>query len=93
MTASPANNASLAVLGAASQFVGGAFGAYHGDAFTLATVPLCSFRQGVIGVAQESQGHQHARDRFYDSVNDNTSCVSTFRVGLDLSGSCRRAAV
>lgn len=73
VTASPANNASLTVLGAASSSWEGSI-AYHRDAFTLATVPLYAppSGKGVIGVAQESHKGINMRViEFYDGVNDN----------------------
>ncbi len=70
---SPANNASLTSLGAASSTWEGSM-AYHRDAFTLATVPLYAppSGKGVIGVAQESHKGVNMRVvEFYDGVNDN----------------------
>lgn len=70
---SPADNASLAILGVANSTWEGSV-AYHRDAFTLATVPLYAppSGKGVIGVAQESHKGVNMRVvEFYDGVNDN----------------------
>jgi hypothetical protein len=73
VSASPADNASLTILGAANSTWEGSI-AYHRDAFTLATVPLYAppSGKGVIGVAQEShKGINMKVTEFYDGVNDN----------------------
>lgn len=71
--ASPANNASLTVLGAASATYAANI-AYDRDAFTLATVPLYAppGGKGVIDVAQESYKGINLRViETYDAINDN----------------------
>jgi hypothetical protein len=70
---SPADNATLTILGAANSTWEGSV-AYHRDAFTLATVPLYAppSGKGVIGVAQESHKGVNMRViEAYDAVNDN----------------------
>jgi hypothetical protein len=70
---SPADNATLTILGAANSTWEGSV-AYHRDAFTLATVPLYAppSGKGVIGVAQESHKGINMRViEAYDAVNDN----------------------
>lgn len=71
---SPANNAALTVLGAASASYACNVG-YHKDAFTLAMVPMWAppGGKGVIDVSQMShKGFTIKATEFYDGINDNT---------------------
>ena len=73
VTNSPANNAALTVLGAASAVYSTNI-AYDRDAFTLATVPLYAPQggKGVIDAAQESYKGINLRViETYDAINDN----------------------
>ena len=72
VTGSPANNATLTVLGAASSTYEGSI-AYHKNAFTLAMVPLDGppSGRGVISTAQEShKGFTMRVIEYFDPVND-----------------------
>lgn len=73
VTASPANNAAMTVVGAADATYATNI-AYDKDAFTLATVPLYAppGGKGVIDVAQESYKGINLRViETYDAINDN----------------------
>jgi len=73
VTNSPANGATITILGTASGSYNCNVG-FHRDAFTLAMVPMYAppSGRGVIDVAQESyKGMNLKVTEFYDGVNDN----------------------
>jgi hypothetical protein len=74
VTASPGNNATMTIHGAASTAYAQNVG-YHKDAFTLAMVPMWAppGGKGVIDVAQKShKGFTIKVTEFYDGTNDNS---------------------